>query len=144
MADHTAAKGGPPPGRRGSGSASGGARKRDCDEGSPRVAPSVDVTEAEVLDALRKASIRQLAKALDDGAFRGRTHGKTGFRCPRCHEWSARIISDWRWHCSQCPGSPYSEGTTVEGQGTRLGLRAAVAADYGASVRLVKMLRREG
>lgn len=112
----------------------------NVESSSQRVAPAVDVTEAEVLDALRKASIHELARALDGGAFKG-SHGGSGFTCPRCHEWSARVIDSWRWECSGGCSSPAGRRTNVEGQGTRLGLRAAVAEDYYASVELVKMLR---
>lgn len=100
-----------------------------------------DVTEADLLDALGRASIRQLVRALDPGSFK-RDHGSSGFTCPRCHHWRAKVLDEWRWRCTgACASAPGSSGTTLRGQGTRLELRRRVAEDYGAATRLVNIMR---
>lgn len=101
----------------------------------PTVAPAYEqITESMVLRALEEATIRQLAAALDPGAFRG-DHGSDGFTCPECHRYTAEVIDEWRWCCSWCPRHV---GTTVAGQLTRLALRRHVADRYDASLRLVQ------
>lgn len=98
------------------------------------IAPAYEaITEAHVLDCLREATIRQLAAALDAGAFRG-DNTPDRFRCPDCGTASsASLIDDWRWTCTWCPAG----STTTSGQRTRLALRRAVSESYDASLRLV-------
>ena len=112
-----------------------------------RIAPSTTVTEKQVVAALGSASIRQLAAALDPGAFKGE-HGRDGFTCPDCDSWSARILDGWRWECvGSCtdlsaffqPSPP--KRTTTAGQRTRLGLAHRVADRFDACVRLVELVK---
>jgi hypothetical protein len=105
--------------------------------GTPREQPAetADIGEAQVLAALAVATLRDLARALDPGAFRG-DHGPHGFTCPDCGRWSAEVIDAWRW---RCPCGPH--GTTTSDQRTKLALRSAVAVSYDASRRLVETLR---
>jgi len=83
-----------------------------------------DLDEATVRHSVTEASIRDLARALDAGAFHG-DHGNDGFVCPRCGMWSAEITSPSLWYCSMCPHT-----------GTRLGLVQIVLADAIACVAL--------
>lgn len=106
----------------------------------PQVAPAYEtVTESMVLRALKQATIRDLARALDPGAFKG-DHGHDGFTCPRCHRYSAVVIDAFRWCCSWCSRDV---GTTTGGQLTRLALRRHVADRYDASLRLVQSVHAE-
>lgn len=111
------------------------------------IAPAYpDVSEADVLAALEGASIRDLATALDPGAFRG-DHGRDGFICPDCGGWTAVVLDVFRWEClGECAGSvpwfaPTPARSTVSGQRTRLALRRHVAESYPASLRLVELTR---
>lgn len=94
------------------------------------------VTEADVLAAIDRASIRQLAQALDGGAFQGQ-HGRDGFRCPDAGHWSAKILDAWRWECAQCAGQLF---TTTSGHRTRLALARHVADRFEACVSLVRIV----
>lgn len=108
---------------------------------SPQIAPAYEaITEDHVRQALRDASIRQLATALDPGAFKG-DHGPDGFACPDCSAWAAVILDDWRWTCTWCTTHP---ATTVSGQSTRLGLASRVADRYDACLRLVHAIAGPG
>lgn len=101
----------------------------------PVIAPAhQSITESMVVQALDAATIRQLAVALDPGAFKA-DHGSDGFRCPDCGTWSAVIIDAWRWTCRWCVQTRES---TTGGQRTRLALRARVGESYEACVRLVQ------
>lgn len=104
------------------------------DSSSIAIAPAYnEITEGHVLEALRDATIRQLATALDPGAFRG-DNTPDRFRCPQCGSpGCASVIDAWRWSCTWCDGAD----TTTGGQSTRLALRSAVAHSYEASLRLV-------
>ena len=100
----------------------------------PRIAPAYDeIRESHVVEALEQATIRQLARALDPGAFRG-DHGTDGFRCPDCRHWNAEVLDDFRWTCPYCPGD---WTTTTSTQRTKLGLRRRVEDSYEACLRLV-------
>lgn len=100
----------------------------------PIISPAYDeVHESDVVAALEAATLRQLASALDPGAFRG-DHRSDGFRCPDCGFWNAVVLDDFRWTCPQCPDDWTS---TVSAQRTKLALRAHVARRYDACLRLV-------
>lgn len=98
------------------------------------IAPAHEaITEDHVLQALSDATIRQLARAIDPGAFRG-DNDPDRFRCPQCGSpGCAAVIDGWRWSCTWCSGTD----TTTGGQSTRLALRRHVAESYEASLRLV-------
>lgn len=100
----------------------------------PIISPAYnDIRESDVVQALETATLRQLVRALDPGAFRG-DHRADGFRCPDCGFWNAAVIDDFRWTCPQCPDDWTS---TVSAQRTKFALRAHVAARYDACLRLV-------
>ena len=82
------------------------------------------LTEMDVRDRVMAASIRQLARAIDPGAFHG-DHGTTGFVCPRCERWAAEVTSASLWYCAACRHT-----------GTRFGLAQIVLADGIASTSL--------
>lgn len=102
---------------------------------NPIIAPAYpDITEGDVRTALEQADIRSLAAALVPGAFLG-DWAPDKFRCPDCGAGPAVIIDNFRWQCLWCPES---RPTTTAGQRTKFGLRARVADDFQACLRLVR------
>ena len=101
---------------------------------STPIAPAYQsITEDDVLRCLRDADIRQLARALDPGAFKG-DNGPDNFRCPSCKApTAAQALDSFRWACTWCGPND----TTVSDQWTRLALRRMVGDSYEASLRLV-------
>lgn len=93
--------------------------------------PTTTITEADVVRAIKTASIRQLANALDEGAFL-RDHGPDGFICPDCGRWAAEVVDPCRWMCDACGR-----------HSTRLALRNRVADDAFACLRLVRTILGE-
>lgn len=101
----------------------------------PIISPAYnDIRESDVVQALEQASLRELARALDPGAFRG-DHKDDGFRCPDCGFWNAVVLDEFRWTCPWCPG--VDRTTTTSSQRTKIALRARVADNYEACLRLV-------
>lgn len=107
------------------------------------------VTESELVRALERADIHDLARALDAGYGRADLWPDR-FRCPTCHRTTARVLDSLRWTCDPCadgeddPFAPRKPRTTVSGQWTLLRLRRLVAEDYSAAYRLVREVRPTG
>ena len=110
------------PGRGGRSTITADAGKRTADR--PWSAAHPALTETDVRDRVMAATIRELARAIDPGAFHG-DHGTAGFACPRCEQWAAEITSASLWYCAAC-----------EHTGTRFGLAQLVLADGIASTSL--------
>ena len=85
-----------------------------------------DVDERQVLGAITAASLRDLARALDEGAFRG-DRAPDRFVCPRCERGRAEVVSEALWFCATC-----------DEPGTRYHLAHEVACDAFASIRLAR------
>lgn len=120
-----------------------GAPKSSPGGADTTILPDRRVTETDVVAALESATLRQLATALDPGAFQG-DHGPDGFTCPDCHRWTAEVLDTFRWVCRACQddramAGPWQPSSTTSDQRTRLALVYAVGSSYLAASRLVSL-----
>jgi hypothetical protein len=101
-----------------------------------RFLPLYPLTAEQVAQALDQADATQLARALDPYAHDRNTRPDGArFYCPSCETFGAYAVDRWRWRCDACPHG----GRT----GSWLALRAPVAADTEACVRLARLVYGE-
>jgi hypothetical protein len=98
-----------------------------------RFLPLYPLTAEQVAQAIDQADATQLARALDPYAHDRNTRPDGArFYCPTCETFGAYAVDRWRWRCDACPHG----GRT----GSWLALRAPVAADTEACVRLARLM----
>jgi hypothetical protein len=101
-----------------------------------RFLPLYPLTAEQVAQALETADATQLARALDPYAHDRNTRPDGArFYCPTCETFGAYAVDRWRWRCDACPHGGRS--------GSWLALRAPVAADTEACVRLARLMYGE-
>jgi hypothetical protein len=121
--------------------APGAAGRRRATDGTSRTQqtrflPAYPLTAEQVARAIEQADATQLARALDPYAHdRTTRHNGPRFYCPSCATFGAYAVDRWRWRCDACPHG----GRT----GSWLALRAPVAADTEACIRLARLVHGE-
>jgi hypothetical protein len=115
-----------------------GAGRRNTDD-TPRSWSKAyaELTEADVLSAVKNAEIVDLVLALDRGSFPG-DHSGTGFACPRCDRWTAEVPSGTVLNArpsERHEGTPSTGDTVVTDDGLRRRDEGMASALHASDVR---------